>query len=107
MKAHRLTLAAWQMLQRLGQPNTSLRFSQCDGRFYFVLREECVDLVRTSTIEALNTSGMVRRERNISPSYVISDKGLTALRNRMPLAELDLDEYVIPRITVDSQITKQ
>lgn len=107
MKSHRLTLAAWQMLQRLGQPDTALRFSQCDGRFYFVLRGECFDIVRTSTIDALNSSGMVRRDRNVSPSYVISDKGLTALHRRMPLAELDTEEYVIPRITVDSQITKQ
>ncbi len=103
MKSYRLTVSAWQMLQRLSQDNTALIFDDEDGRFYFCRRGESVDLVRTSTFDALNSAGMVRRERQLVPSYVISDKGVSALRVRMLSSDLEDDENVIPRITIESQ----
>lgn len=87
----RLTVAAWQMLQRLGQPHTCLLFCRDDGRFHFFIRDERSDLVRPSTIDALDKAGMLRRERFEIPSYIISDKGVSALRMRMRSADFDDD----------------
>ena len=88
MRSFRLSLASWQMLQRLSQQTAVLEFCQDDGRFHFNLRGVRLDLVRPSTIEALNNASLLRRERNVVASYVINEKGITALRDRLPSAEL-------------------
>jgi hypothetical protein len=92
------------MLQRLSQPGAALEFCDGDGRFYFNLRGVRLDLVRPSTMDALNNAGMIRRERATVPSYAINDKGRTALRDRLPNDELlDVDVPVMHNITVVSQ----
>jgi hypothetical protein len=77
------------MLQRLDQPRTQLQFCEEAGRFYFILRGEYLDLVRPSTIDALTSSGMIRRERDAVPSYVISEKGQIAVRKKLTANELE------------------
>jgi hypothetical protein len=79
------------MLQRLSQPTAVLLFCRDEGRFYFHLRGERLDLVRPTTIDALNNAGLIRRERNAVASYEINDKGIIALRDRMPNVELDAE----------------
>jgi hypothetical protein len=63
-----------------------------------------MDLVRPSTIEALSTAGMIRRGREPAPVYVISDKGVAALRKRITANELD-EEPVSQYLTVVSAET--
>lgn len=87
----RFSLAAWQLLQRLDQASTCLMFCREDGRFHFTIRDVRCDLVRPSTIEWLSKYGMIRRERFSLPSYVISDKGMSALKSRLSPADLDGD----------------
>lgn len=83
MRDLRLSLASWQMLQRLNQGRGALWYSDADGRFYFTLDERAVDLVRPSTMDALTRTGYVRRERFAEPWYSISEKGRTALQKRL------------------------
>ena len=78
----RLSISAWQLLQRLGQPYACLLFCREDGRFHFTIRDERYDLVRPSTIDVLDKSGLLKRERFTRPSYVITDKGRHMLRQR-------------------------
>lgn len=83
MRDLRLSLASWQMLQRLNQNGAALWYCDVDGRFYFTLDERTVDLVRPSTMDALTRPGYVRRERSAEPWYSISEKGRTALQKRI------------------------
>ena len=104
MRSYRIEPASWQMLQRLAQPNAVIDFCQDDGRFYFRLRDARLDLVRPSTLDALSNAGLVKRERNALPSYVISDKGIRTLRDRLPKGEVLDDELgVISNITLVSE----
>jgi hypothetical protein len=103
MRSHRIEPASWQMLQRMAQPSAVIDFCQDDGRFYFRLRDGRLDVVRPSTIDALTNAGLVKRERNVSPSYVISDKGIRMLKDRLPKSELIPDDVpVISNITLVS-----
>ncbi len=83
MRDLRLSLASWQMLQRLNQDGVAIWYCDTDGRFYFTLDELTVDLVRTSTMDTLTRLGCVRRERSTEPWYSISEKGRTALQKRI------------------------
>ena len=104
MRQFRLTIASWQMLQRLSQPEAALVFSENDGRFHFILRGKRHDMIRPSTLDALNNAGLLRRERTTIPSYAINEKGLTALRERLSKDDfLASDEPVMSNITVLSQ----
>jgi hypothetical protein len=88
MKGLRLSLAAWQLLQRLGQDTAALVFLPDDGRFYFTLHDRTVDLVRQSTIDALSGAGLIRREKSTAPWYSISERGREAIQERVDKAEL-------------------
>lgn len=103
MRSHRLSIASWQMLQRLSQPEAALVFSCDDGRFHFTLRGSRHDMVRPSTVDALNDAGMVRRLRSSVPIYAISEKGVSSLRERLSKDDLaTTDEPVMSNITVIS-----
>lgn len=100
MKSFRLTLAAWQMLQRLSQSSAVLQFCSDDGRFHFTLRGVRQDMVRPSTMDALNKAGFLRRESTAQPSYVINEKGSAELNKRwMPVEDVP----VIPKITLSAK----
>lgn len=92
MRSFRLTIASWQMLQRLSQPTAVLEFSEDDGRFHFCLHGVILDLVRKSTIDALSAAGLIVRERFDFPSFVINEKGSNALKTRLSKDELAADE---------------
>lgn len=88
MRGLRLSLASWQMLQRLAENTAALWYSNADGRFYFTLHDRTVELVRPSTMDALAGTGLIRRERSTVPWYSISGKGRTVLQKRIETGEL-------------------
>jgi hypothetical protein len=79
----RVTVAAWKLLRQLDRETAALAFSVQDGRFYLTVHDEVVDLVRSSTIDALSAAGLIRRERTAAPWYSISDGGRKALRRHL------------------------
>lgn len=71
------------MLQRLEQETAALVFDPGAGRFCFVLHGLLVDLVRPSTVEVLTRAGLIQRERSATPCYSISDRGRSAIRQKI------------------------
>jgi len=89
MKTVRLTKAAWLLLQRLNQDTAMLTYCtdrRC-SRYHFTMRGRVGDLVRESTLNALDSGGLLRRSNTNTPAYLINDKGRQMLRERMTDAE--------------------
>jgi hypothetical protein len=81
----RLTKAAWLLLQRLNQETAMLAYCtdrRCN-RYHFTLRGCAGDLVRESTLDALDSGGLLRRSGADAPAYAINDKGRQMLKERM------------------------
>ncbi len=78
----RKSVAAWQLLQRLGQSEVGLIFNAETGRYHFIQHCRVMDPVDPRSVDLLTDEGFIRRERSVIPVYTITDKGRDALRHR-------------------------
>lgn len=85
----RKSVAAWQLLQRLNQPEVGVIFNAQNSRFHFLQHCRVMDPVDERSLTLLTDEGFVRRERSAIPVYLISDRGREALRHREAPAELE------------------
>lgn len=105
MKNMRLTKAAWLLLQRLNQADAQLAFCtdrRC-SRYHFSLRGSVGDIVRDSTLDALDSSGLLMRSRTAVPTYEINEKGRQLLRERM--TDLEFAEETHGNLTDSSTLS--
>lgn len=85
----RLSPEAWHVLQRLSQKDAAVCF--VEDRYYFALREKSIDIVRSSTVDALMRGGYIMRDRTVEPWYVIGEGGKSALKRRAIFLEIGND----------------
>lgn len=91
----RKSVAAWQLLQRMNQPEVGIIFNASAGRYHFMQHCRVVDPVDSRSFNLLTDQGYVCRERSAIPVYTISDKGREALCHRSAPEGLTLGELAV------------